>query len=793
MTKGVTSRWLVRLGLLALALTVLVAVAVWLFLRGSLARLDGDVSVDGLGAKVTVTRDDHGVPTISGDSRNDVAYATGYVHAQDRFFQMDLLRRVAAGELAGLIGEAALPVDEGNRFHRMRARAEVALAALTPEQRAMLDRYVAGVNDGLAALSSRPFEYGLLQQQPRAWVPADTLLVVWAMYFDLQDNLESRELARGWLRDHSTPEQLAVLMPELTANDAPMDVAKAEPVLAPLPEKAPDWFGQPGEDKRASIAFRSSVGSNNWAIAGSRTAHGGAIVADDMHLGIRLPHIWYRAVLNVPDSKGGKRRVVGVTLPGAPLVVVGSNGAVAWGFTNSYGDYLDLLELGRDPQNPQRFKIGESWETATEHVEQLEVKGKPAVAFKVIETSLGPVRMVGDKAYAVRWVAHDKGAVNFNLGNLEQVNTLAEAQAVANRAGVPAQNMVAGDAAGNIGWTIAGPLPGRAASSAQTFPYPASADAAWTSLRAPDDYPRVINPDAGQLWTANSRQLGGADYAKLGDGGADLGARASQIRDGLTALGKTDEQGVFGVGLDDRALFIGLWRDRALAALTDSAVAAMPQRAEFRRLLKESWTGHASVDSVGYTLARAWMYALYAELFGRANADMAKLNKDSDFDRANPRWPAVVARLLDERPAGWLPAGKDWRSVELAAVDRAIREVTKDGTPLAQATWGKRNTAMIAHPFTRFLPALKPWLSAPADMMPGDENMPRVAGPAFGQSQRLSVSPGREEQGLFNMPGGQSGHPLSPYFLTGHAEWVQGKAQHLLPGEAVHTLSFVPK
>jgi penicillin amidase len=155
------------------------------------------------------------------------------------------------------------------------------------------------------------------------------------------------------------------------------------------------------------------------------------------------------------------------------------------------------------------------------------------------------------------------------------------------------------------------------------------------------------------------------------------------------------------------------------------------------------------------------------------------------------RWPAVMARLLDEQPAGWLPKGyADWRAVQLAAVDRVIAEQTKDGKKLADATWGARNTIAIAHPISRAVPLLKSVLGAPPDMVPGDAHMPRVAGSTFGQSERMTVAPGHEEEGIFNMPGGQSGHPMSPFFLKGHADWVSGTPRPLLPGPAKHTLSF---
>lgn len=780
----------------ALLLVVLAALGIVGYLRASLPQLDGEVKVAGLHGAVRATRDALGIPTIVGGDRLDVAYATGYLHAQDRFFQMDLMRRVAAGELAGLVGKAALDIDRDHRLHRFRARAQATLAMLPPDQRALIGRYVEGVNAGLQALHARPFEYALLRTQPEPWKPEDTLLSIWAMYFDLQGHQQPRKLARGWLAAHSSPDQLRFLLPASSIWDAPLDASAIDAAPAPIPSKAPDWFGLSGEMKRlADLGARSQVGSNDWGLAGSRSADGSAIVADDMHLGLRLPHIWYRAVLQFPDADGKPRRMVGVTLPGAPLVVVGSNGQVAWGFTNSYGDYLDLVELEHDPADPQRFKLAGGWEKAVAHQETLAVNHGAAETMTVLETSLGPVWQVDGKDYAVHWIAHQPGAVNFEFMHMEQAATLEQAQAVANRAGIPAQNMVAGDAAGHLGWTIAGPLPDRLAQPDAGYPYPVSRlTLGWTTLRAPNDYPRVNDPAGGQLWTANARQLAGSDYAKIGDGGDDLGARARQIRDDLTKLGKSDERGVYSITQDDRALYMSTWRDRALKALDPASLAGQPLRAQFRRLLEQSWDGHASVNSVGYRLARAYMHALYAELFGGADAILHSFDEEADVDIADGRWPTVVARLLDEHPAGWVPQGKaDWHAVELAAIDHVVADLTQGGKSLDSATWGAYNTTRIAHPLARALPPLAPWLSAPAEPLPGDNNMPRVQGANFGASERLVVAPGHEERGILNMPGGQSGHPLSPYFLAGHAAWAKGEPTPLLPGAAVHTLAFTPQ
>jgi penicillin amidase len=805
MEQGRWRTWRARslwvLALLA-ALLVLAALGVWLTLRASLPALDGTRRSALLAAPVTVARDANGVPLISGASRLDVAYATGFVHGQERFFQMDLMRRSAAGELAELFGPRAVPLDRTHRLHRFRARAEQALARLTPAERSFVDRYVAGVNDGLEALAARPFEYVLNGVEPRPWTAADALLVVYAMYFDLQGGQEPRDIARGWLAGHLDAAQLAFLLPEASTWDVPLDAPLDAPAMAlaavPVPPKAPAWWGGKAAlptRQLAGIAFTDAVGSNNYAVAGTRTASGAAIVSDDMHLGLQLPNTWYRLALRFPDEHGRPRRIAGVSLPGAPpLVIVGSNGHVAWAFTNSYADTLHLVRLGADAAHPGQVRTPAGWETPVAHAETIAVKGQAGAAFTVLETSLGPIRMVGGQAYAVHWIAHAPGAVNLEQMKLETATTLDEALGSAAANGIPAQNIVVGDAHGNIGWTVAGALPQRTQGGAAAA-FPLAFDGAvptWNGMLAPSQHPRVVNPPAGQLVTANSRQLAGPAAQVLGDGGFDLGARARQLRDDVARLGaKTDVPAVFRAALDDRALFIAPWRARALAALDAAAIANDPQRAAFRHLLETSWDGHAGTGSVGYRLARQFMWSLHEIVFAGADVELARLDPKASVAAATSRWPAVLARLVDEQPAAWLPPGyPSWQGLQLAAIDRTIAAITRDGTALPEATWGRRNTAAIVHPIVMALPGLRTWLGAPPDALPGDANMPRVAGPKFGQSERLTVSPGREEEGLFDMPGGQSGHPLSPYFLKGHEDWVQGTALPLLPGAAVHTLTF---
>ncbi|MCP3724972.1 penicillin acylase family protein [Paraburkholderia sp. CNPSo 3272] len=815
--------WPLMLLCAAVIVPAALVLAGWLTLRGSLPQLEGTRAAP-LSAPVTIGRDALGVATVQGGTRGDVAYATGFLHAQDRFLQMDLLRRVAAGEMAALIGPAALPLDRRDRPLRFREHAQAALAALSADQRGLIERYTAGVNDGLRSLRARPFEYWLLRAQPAPWRPEDTVLAVYAMYFDLQYDQVRRVLSRAALRERVPADLLAFLLPETSHWDAPLDGlrALARPPAA-LPAAPPSWLpstqsavdaqpdaaallaGLPGFVSGfagGGSAVDSMVGSNGFAVDGAHSAHGGALLASDMHLGLSLPNIWYRISLVYPAPEGGgERRVTGVSLPGTPFVVAGSNGHIAWGFTNSYGRFVDLVELQRDPADPLRYRVPDGgWERAQVIQERLGVNGGASVDLPVVQTRWGPQLVVGEHGYALHWVAQDPQATNMNFMRLEGITNVADAVHAAQTFGMPTQNFMVADAQGHIGWTLAGPLPRFAdadadstAAALASLPYRSGTYTGWQGYRPPDAYPVRVDPPAGRIWTANNRTLPLEEVAQIGDAGTDLGARATQIRNDLLALPHASERDMLAVQTDDRAFWIEYWRRVALDALDAHALDGHPHRAGFRRLV-QAWDGRADVDAVGYRLVRAFYDSLYEAWFGVLDKQMAAIAPYLSYRAANSRYEATMETLADHR--AWIPGGfADWRAFMLDRIDHAIARLPK-GTRLEDACWGERNRSTIAHPFARMVPAWLPgvrdWLSAPHDPLPGDINMPRVQTPVFGASERFAVSPGREQDGIFEMPGGQSGNPMSPYFLAGHETWVHGDAAPFLPGTAVHTLKLVP-
>ena len=783
--------------------------ALWLRSRlvTSLPALDGEVELGALSSAVEIERDGLGVPTVHAATRLDAARALGFLHGQERFFQMDLLRRKAAGELAAIVGPAAVDLDRRARAHRFRARAEAAVARSGPEARGIVEAYTAGVNEGLAALGDVPPEYLALRAKPEPWRPEDSTLVVMSMYLELQGYLWARESARGLIYDVLPRELADFLSPPGTAWDAPIvglpvpgsGAAASTRGGAPGPVARGGRAVEAGAEPEAEIEAAPVAGSNNWAVAGTRARDGGALVANDMHLPLGLPNIWYRACLLIGGAQGAPpQRIAGVTLPGVPAVVAGSNGHVAWGFTNTNGDWADLIVLEPDPADPQRY-LGPAGPLAFEHFEErIAVKGGADVALEVLETIWGPVVDVDHlgRPRALRWVAHLPDATDIGLLALEHARTVEEALDAAAAAGMPAQNIVVADDTGRIGWSVAGRIPVRVPGDA-TRPLPwREAGPPWSAWIDAAGYPRVVDPGSGRLWTANNRVVDPPLVDALGDGGYDLGARAAQIRDDLLRLDAASEADLLAIQLDDRALFLAPWRELLLDVLKRAGASADPRHAELARRIEQGWTGRASIDSVGYRLVRAWRFYLARQVFRHLAAPAVAVDKNLVWGSVTGQYEGPLWRLVTERPAQLLdPRFASWDEEILAAADVMLDELKNEqgGIDFDALTWGARNTVRVGHPLSRAVPRLARWLDIPPEPLPGDSNMPRVQTPDFGASERFVVSPGREERGIFHMPGGQSGHFLSPWYRAGHAAWAAGEATPFLPGAAQHRLTLRPR
>ncbi|HNP26485.1 MAG TPA: penicillin acylase family protein [Nitrosomonas sp.] len=775
--------------------SLLLIILAWILLHASLPQYEGKARLSNLRAPVTVERDALGSVTIHGQNRLDLASALGFVHAQERFFEMDLMRRQAAGELAEIFGVGALPLDLEARKYRMRSRARQILRQLPDDQQRLLAAYRTGVNAGLDALSVRPYPYLLTRTTPVKWFEEDSLLVIFSMFVTLNEFNSRRELGLSFMH----AELPDALYRFLTASGGSLDTPLIGGPLEWPPMPTPDEFDLRTKDSplptRTLIYDESLPGSNNFAVSGF-LADGAALVANDMHLTLRVPNLWFRTRLIKTGNKkhtASRIDVSGVSLPGVPLNVLGSNRHIAWSFTNSYGDFIDWVRVKLDPEDASIYLGSSGWQAVRTFDEIIAVRGEPARKITVRETEWGPIITKDHDGVplALVWTAFQPGGINLNLIELELAQTADEAAAIAQQTGIPAQNFIVGDKNGHILWTIAGRIPVRSGDFDPKLPADWTApDTGWQGWLEPADYPYIRNPESGRLWTANTRTVDLETLKILGDGGYDLGARSRQIRDNLFAREQFSVDDLYQIQLDHRALFFVRWHELLVSSLKHAENTATFLQLE--SILK-NWDGRAAVDSVAYKIIRSFRHEVINTLLNAFTAEIKLRHPDFELPRLNQVEHAIW-QLIEEQPMHLLPASYgNWDALILQCIQQVIAKLQEQSSDITARTWGEVNAADIKHPLSRHLPAwIANRLDMPPDPLPGDFHMPRIQTPDFGASQRSVVAPGKEEEGYFDMPGGQSGHPLSPYYGSGHTHWISENPTPFLPGKAEQTLYLIP-
>ena len=464
----------------------------------SLQQVDGTLAIAGLSAPVTVARDVHGVPHIHAASMDDLLLAQGFVTASDRLFQMDLLRRHAAGELAEILGKPVIGHDRLQRTLQVRAAADRALSQLPPAQKHVLEQYAAGVNASIAQQSAHlPIEFRILRYTPAAWTPRDSLLVSLAMFEDLTNAFPAK-LARealvarlpadaraeleqdlypvGSWRDHPP----AMPIPDLTIEgppieDVPLDESQWANLGAGSAGRLRTELAQMSAGPRAGFGTLMP-GSNNWVVSGAHTASGKPLLSNDMHLALGIPGTWYEADLEAPGASGEPFHAAGVSLPGVPLIVVGHNNHIAWGFTNLGADVQDVyIETTRGTGAEEEFQAADgSWQPVVHLAEPIKVKGDKGIPFEVLATRHGDavtpivnpaltpdVTAPGGKprTLALRWTIYDPGAVGIPTLEVDSAHDWKSFLDAFRDWGGPAQNVVYADDKGHIGYHAMGKIP----------------------------------------------------------------------------------------------------------------------------------------------------------------------------------------------------------------------------------------------------------------------------------------------------------------------------------------------
>ena len=770
---------------------VLGAGVVFVLLMASLPKEDGEISLPGLGAAATVHSDVLGIPSIIAENREDAFRLLGFLHARDRLFQMELMRRKSAGRLAEIFGAKAVDLDKSQRDYQFEQAAKNIVSALPANQKQVLDAYVAGVNAFIDQTKMLPPEFIALNFSPEPWRAEDSILVALGMFQTLNGQEQDERMVT--VMEKALPKQLVAFLTPDTDVYATVLLGGSDShrPAQPIPVSAfAALDAQPIKLAKGSVDVDSSIaGSNNWVVAGKKTPDGRAIVANDMHLSLNAPNIWYRAELRYAGHY-----LNGVTLPGLPLLIVGGNNNVAWGFTNVTADLLDLITLDINPDNPQEYLTPQGWRSFTKNPAIIKVKDGADIPIELRSTVWGPVssKPLLGHSVAIKWTALETAAVDLGLLDMDKVTSVKEAITVINQAGGPAQNVVFADRAGHIGWTYMGRFPKRKGFDGMVSRSWAEASTAWDGFIPPEQLPRLYDPPEGFIVTANNRTLG-RDYPYVIAHNWALGYRAHRITELLQGSNGITEQAMLAMQLDTRSEFYEFYRQLALQELT--AVKRNEGKVNQSEQTLLAWDGYMHIDSKGAALLMAFRTKLAEALFAKVVARCKQY--DPNFSYAWREMETPLRELLTQRPKGVIPAqyNDDWRVFILETLNSAAQDLQSDypDIELAQLNWGTVNRIAQQHPFSKSLPVLGAFLDIGDFESSGCASVcVRVMSKEHGASERLVLAPAHPENGILEMPGGQSGHPFSRHYRDQQKFWQEGKTVPFMPGKFLHTLHFQP-
>ncbi len=764
-------RWAARIGLGLLAIALLFAgTLVWLA-RASLPQIAGEVVVPGLEHAVTIVRDANGIPHVTAQSEADAYLAMGFLHGQDRLWQMEFNRLVGQGRLAEVLGEAALPADRYLRTLGLARAAEAALRQMTPRAAGLLTAYTAGVNAAIAGYGlALPPEFLILRHRPEPWRPVDSLLFQKLLALDLSSNWRE-ELLRARLAQRLTPAQLDDLWPGQPPGAPTTMTALAglplEQLAGVLPDPPP-----PG------------IGSNVWVVDGRRTTSGLPLLANDPHLRLQMPGQWYLAQLTSPGLA-----VIGATLPGLPFVVLGHNQDIAWGFTNTGSDTQDLFVERVDPADPGRYLTPDGSAAFESRSEAIIVRDAAPVTLQVRATRHGPV--LSDLVPAAADLAGNDRVVALAWTQLGGTDTTLDAGFAIGRARdwpsfVAAaelyqgaqQNMAFASRAGDIGMISPGLVPVRRAGDGR-MPVPGWTGAYdWIGTIPADELPRQAQPAAGMLVNANNR-LVGDDYPHLLTWDWDPPLRAGRIEALLNAGQALDAERFAAIQLDITS---------PLAVEFLPYLLASPALGEARPELVAAlaaWDRRMSPDRPEPLLFTTWYRELAAAIYA---------------DELGPLFPAFrgvrsdFLRRVLTRSQGWCddiatPVVESCEQQTALAFARAVSGLEQEhGPDWRRWRWGDAHPAVLEHQPFEQSPALRDWFSTVVPIG-GDSSTINVAHPGttregiafgavLGPGYRAIYDLADLDRSRWVAATGQSGHPLSPHYRDLTSAWQDG---HYLP------------
>jgi penicillin amidase len=772
--------WKVSASLLGLMVLAVIGIIGWFYsmARSALPQLDGRLGVSGLAAPVTVTRDGHGVPTIAAATLEDLFFAQGYVTAQDRLWQMDILRRFAAGDLAEIIGPDVIEHDRQQRIFGLRVAARKALEVASIEDRRYFAAYATGVNAYLQSHRSRlPLEFRILRYSPRPWMPEDSMLVAVQMVEDLSTSPRAA-LTREKI--------LARLGPELTA-DLYVNSSWHDHPPTTLPPGAAQGTGDSGEspatdsfarERNASFPVPETlldsppaIGSNNWVVSGTHTVSGKPLLSDDMHLGHQMPNLWYEAHL-----RSGNFDVAGVTLPGLPYVIVGHNQRIAWGCTNIGPTVEDAYVETFNAAG--QYQTAEGWRTPEHRQEVIHVKGEPDVALDVILTRHGPIvsqLQPGEtRQLALRWTLYD--GIHDPFLEVDAAQNWEQFRQALSTFDAPGQNFVYADVDGNIGYQAAAKVPIRAAGDG-SLPETGSDNAhEWIGYVPFDKLPSILNPPSGILATANSRVTAdGYPYSISTEWQAPW--RSERIYHVLESGRKFTAPDMLELETDVRSEADRYFGERFVYAV-DHAKSPSVRARQAADILRQ-WDGRMLADAAGPTIesvARGMLTRLLLEpKLGPASPNIRESDGALNWTSYRSGMQSVwLENVVSHQPARWLPPGySDYNQLLAAAVEAAV-DSSVAPPDLNAWHWGDFNPVEIENKVLQRIPILGRSTGPGVRPQSGSGFTVKGVTRTHGPSERMTVDLSNLDASTLNLVTGESGNFLSPHYMDQWNAWYQG-------------------
>jgi len=761
----------------------------YLIVHLALPQLDGGLQVKGLSAAVKVTRDRHGVPAIEAATLEDLFLAQGYVTAQDRLWQMDIMRRYAAGELSEILGGDTLNIDREKRILGLRAVARKSLEMASARDRSYFDAYARGVNAFIETHQNRlPIEFHILKYRPKPWQAEDSLVIANQMVEDLNYFPFKDMLAREKILAKLGPELTADLYVNRSWHDRPPTVMREDLTDQEnqsdtndddddddddAPDNSVTQRRDPGADVWAERTPEAVNGSNDWVVSGAHTVTGKPLLSNDMHLGHQMPNLWYEAHL-----KSGNLDVAGVTLPGMPYVIVGHNQRIAWGFTNVGPTVADAFIENFNAQG--EYQTPQGWRQPEHRAEVIHVKGEPDVTVDVRITRHGPITtdtLPGEtRQVALRWTLYDE--LHMPLFDIDSAQNWEEFRKAFSQWDAPGQNVVYADVDGNIGYQATGHVPIRAAGDG-SLPVSGTDDAhEWTGYIPFEKLPSIYNPASGVIATANGRITpDGYPYSISVEWEAPW--RTERIYHVLESGRKFAAADMLALQNDvhsENDLFAA---ERFVYAIDHATQPSA--RAKQAADLMRSWDGRMLASSTAATIAvrsgEELVRLLLEPRLGAAPEDRKEQQETLNWKTYHWEMQTVwLQNVLLHQPKRWLPQKySNYDELLTAAVEAAVSgpEGPKD---LAAWHWGSVNALEIDHKVLGKIPLIGRWTAPGVKEQSGSKYTVKAVTRSHGPSERFTANLADFDQSTLNTVTGQGGNFLSPYYMDQWKAWYEGSS-----------------